>query len=591
MRGASFLWLGAVISILALTGRSLGQAAEEPPGPKIEFVDVAGLVGIDFYHQTGASGRKYFPETMGAGAAFLDYDGDQDLDIYLVNGAALPGFEAVPKPTDALYRNDGDGTFTEVSARAGIEDDGYGMGCAAADYDNDGDLDLYLTHFGPNALYRNEGSGSFIEVTEQAALGDTAWSTSCAFLDYDRDGDLDLYVVNYVHYDLEHKADGLRPYLAASQSYSGIDIDAYPHPQNFPAAADILYRNEGNGRFSDVTAFAGLVDTAGVEGRGLGVVASDCDGDGWVDLYVANDADRNFLYRNEGDGTFGEIGAISGAAYGQDGQKEAGMGVDAGDYNNDGSVDVVVANFQNEPVSLYQNRGNGSFANATFASGVGLATLRFLSFGIGFIDYDGDGYQDLFVANGHVQDNVALVDPSTSYEQQDLLLRNEGPDQWEHCRFIDVSAQVGLAALPARVSRGCAFGDYDDDGDVDILIANCGQQARLLRNDGGNANNWLTIKTVGTRSNRDGIGARIALRSGSLSQVKEVKGNYSYLSQSDLRLNFGLGTHTRVDELEISWPSGQVERLQNIGVNRFLTLVEGKGIAEERNPGSRSNRR
>ena len=552
----------------------------------LRFVDVTAPAGIDFEHVKGASGQKYFPETMGMGVGFFDCDGDQDLDIYLVNGAAFPGCELALEPANALYRNDGDGRFTEVSAAAGVDDGGYGMGCAAADYDSDGDLDLYLTNFGPNVLYRNEGNGRFIEVTSRAGVGDSTWSTGSAFFDYDNDGDLDLYVANYVQYDLASAADDLTPYLQAPQDYAGTDIKAYPHPRNFPGAADVLFRNEGDGLFVDVSALAGLVDTVMTEGRGLGVVATDYNDDGYVDLYVANDAVRNFLYRNDRDGSFSEIGAVAGVAYGQDGQREASMGVDVSDYDHDGDMDIVVNNFEKEPTALYQNRGDDFFAHASFASGIGLVSLRPLSFGAGFADYDNDGYQDLFIANGHVLDNIALFDQSTTYEQPNLWLRNQGPDKWGRYRFEDVSSRVGAGMLSTGASRGCAFGDYDDDGDVDILVGNCGQRPTLLRNDGGNANHWLTIKTVGVRSNRDGIGARIVVRAGDLSQVREVRGSYSYLSQSDLRVSFGLGRRTRVDEVEISWPGGEVERLQDVAVDQFLTIVEGRGIAETRDPGN-----
>ena len=547
-----------------------GGAAES-----VEFVDVAAEVGIDFEHVNGASDRKYFPETMGGGAAFFDYDGDHDLDIYLVNGAALPGYQALRPPVNALYENLGR-AFVEVGAVAGVDDAGYGMGCAAADYDNDADLDLYLSNYGANVLYRNEGSGKFTDVTAAAAVGDSSWSTSCAFLDYDNDGDLDLYVANYVHYELEYALRDLEPYLAGMQKAGSEVPRTYQHPRNFPGAEDRLWRNKGDGLFEDVTAAAGLADTLWNEGRGLGVVATDYDNDGDVDLYVANDAVRNFLYRNNADGTFAEIGALAGVAYGVDGQREAGMGVDAGDYDNDGYMDLVVTNFEQEPASLYRNNGRGFFPHVSYLTGVGLPSLKDLSFGTGFVDYDNDGYQDLFIASGHVLDNIAFFDKSTSYEQQNMLLRNQGPDRQGRYRFADVSNRSGAGMLLRRASRGTAFGDYDDDGDVDILVGNIGRRPNLLRNDGGNGHNWLQIKTIGRQSNRDGIGARILVRTGELFQVREVRAHYSYLSHSDLRVSFGLGDKQRAEVVEIRWPGGKVERINDVAANQVLVIAEGE---------------
>ena len=583
-RTAQLLWFPVAVCVLLLfawpetRADELGGHSVRVDSTHRRFVDATLQAGIDFMHVNGASGRKYFPETMGPGVGFFDYDGDGDLDIYLVNGAALPGYEAARKPVNMLYRNNGDGRFSNVGAEVGVDDEGYGMGCAAADYDNDGDLDLYLTNFGANVLYRNEGEGRYAEI--EAGVDDPSWSAGSAFFDYDNDGDLDLYVANYVDYDLERMYDDLEPYLRTVEEGAQREVRSYPHPRNFPGAADVLYCNEGDGTFADVSAHAGLVDTIETEGRGLGAVAGDYDGDGDMDLYVANDAVRNFLYRNEGGGTFAEVGALAGVAYGQDGQKEAGMGVDAGDYNNDGRADLLVTNFEQEPAQLYEGRENGFFANASYATGVGLASLKPLGFGAAFVDCDNDGYQDMFIANGHVLDNIALFDRSTAYEQQNLLLRNLGPDGRGRYKFADATVEVGLGSMAPQASRGSAFGDYDDDGDVDILVANCAQPARLLQNEGGSGlHNWLTIRAVGTQSNRDGIGARIEIRAGDLIQVKEVRGQYSYLSQSDLRAHFGLGEHTWVDAIEIRWPGGKVESLGDLAVNQFLTIVEGEGIA------------
>ena len=572
MRRLGALSASAMAVVLCL-GLPPGRAAQPAPLPAVEYVDVAGEAGVDFRHVTGASGRRYFPETMGSGVGFVDFDGDQDLDIYFVNGAAFPGYTGPPDPVNALFRNEG-GRFVEAAREAGVADPGHGMGCAFADYDNDGDADLYLTSYGANVFYRNEGDGRYRDVTGPAAAADTAWSTGSAFFDYDNDGDLDLYVVNYVRYDLAYVERELEAYLAASRSAPEEGIEAYPHPRNFAGVEDRLFRNEGDGRFRDVTRPAGLVDTSAAAGRGLGVVATDYDDDGWSDLYVANDAVPNFLYHNDGGGRFTEVGGVAGVAYGQDGQEEAGMGVDAADYDNDGRVDLVVTNFENEPNSLYRNRGAGFFPHASFPAGVGLVSLRWLSFGVAFVDYDNDGCQDLFVANGHVLDNAPAFYQSSSYGQPNQLLRNQGPD--DRGRFRDVSSRAGAALTRARVSRGCAVGDYDDDGDMDIVVSNSGQPAALLRNEGGNSRRWLTIAARGGPGNRDAIGARIEVWAGDLYQVREVRGSFSYLSQRDLRVSFGLGSRTRVDSLRIRWPGGAVERLAGLQPDRFITLVEGE---------------
>ena len=577
--------LGAsAMAVVLCLGPPSGRAAQPAPLPAVEYVDVAGEAGVDFRHVTGASGRRYFPETMGSGVGFVDFDGDQDLDIYFVNGAPFPGYTGPPNPVNALFRNEG-GRFVEAAGDAGVDDPGHGMGCAFADYDNDGDADLYLTNYGGNVMYRNEGDGRYRDVTGQAGAADTTWSTGSAFVDYDNDGDLDLYVANYVRYDLAFAGKDLEAYLPVSQRAPEEGIEAYPHPRNFAGAEDHLFRNEGGGRFRTVTRLAGLVDTSAAAGRGLGVIATDYDNDGWSDLYVANDAVPNFLYHNEGGGRFTEVGGVAGVAFGEDGQEEAGMGVDAADYDNDGRVDLVVTNFENEPNSLYRNRGTGFFPHSSFPAGVGLVSLRWLSFGIAFVDYDNDGYQDLFVANGHVLDNASAFRESSSYGQPNQLLRNLGPDAAGRYRFRDVSSRAGAALTRARVSRGCAVGDYDDDGDTDIVVSNSGQPAALLRNEGGNSSHWLTIAARGGPGNRDAIGARIEVWAGELYQVREVRGSFSYLSQRDLRVSFGLGSRTRVDSLRVHWPGGGVEGLADLQPDRFVTLVEGRVGHPDPGPG------
>jgi hypothetical protein len=545
-----------------------------PPAPApVQLVDVAAQSGLHFTQVSGASPHKYFPETMGGGGAFLDYDGDGDLDIFAINGAWIEDPPPGPPPVDALFRNDGNTGFIEVGVQAGVAHPGFGMGCAVGDYDNDGDADLYLSNYGPNALFRNEGKGRFAELGARAGVDDPRWGTSCAFGDYDRDGDVDLFVANYVEYRPELQREDAAPYMVQTDQTDTAAAKGYPHPANFRGTANILYRNEGGDRFADLTRQAGLYTE---EGKGLGVVFLDYDGDGWPDLYVANDGVRNYLYHNRGQGVFEERAAEAGVAYGQDGQMEAGMGVDAGDYDNDGRQDLTVTNFQAEPNALYRNQGKGYFANETYASGVGLVSLPFLGFGTQFLDCDNDGWLDLFVANGHVLDNVALFDQSTTYAQRPLLFHNQGFNPQGKIAFAEVGLQVGMQA--AGVGRGSAAGDYDDDGDLDLLVFNLGQPLVLLRNEGRGDRHWLSLRTAGVQSNRDGIGAQVKVVAGDLVQVQEVRAGRSYLSSSDLRLHFGLGARTRVDQLEIRWPSGQVQQFTDLGTDQFLVVQEGGGM-------------
>ncbi|MXW79112.1 MAG: CRTAC1 family protein, partial [Gemmatimonadetes bacterium] len=468
-------------------------------------------------------------------------------------------------PVNQLFRNDGQ-RFVPVSA--GFAHPGVGMGVAIADYDRDGDRDLYLTNFGPNVLFRND-DGHFAEIGRQTGVADARWGTSCAFADYDRDGDCDLYVANYVAYDPAAARADQVPYMAGYESYSDQAPFGYPHPDNFQGQADLLYRNDGAGHFVDVSAEAGIADASG---KGLGVVFGDYDSDGWLDIYVANDAVRNFLYHNNQDGTFIERAGLAGVAYGQDGQMEAGMGVDWGDYNGDGVLDLTVTNFQAEPNALYRGEGD-FFSVATFAAGVGLPSLPFLGFGTQFFDPDLDGDLDLFAVNGHVLDNIRDIDQSTSYGQRNLLFRNDSG------RFAEVSATAGPGFALERVSRGSATGDYDSDGDPDLLVFNSGQPLSLLRNDLGDANHWITIQLAGVNGNPNGIGARLTATSGDLVQTRELRGSRSYLSQSQLRICLGLGKRPQLDALEVRWPSGHVEQFGPFAANQAIALVEGEGIS------------
>lgn len=524
----------------------------------VQFVDVTEAAGIAFKHINGESGRLYYLETMGAGAAFLDYDNDNDLDLYIVNSAPLLGFVTDTPPTNSLFRNDGDQGFTDVTAQAGIGHLGYGMGCGTADYDNDGDPDLYVTNFGENVLYRNNADGTFTDVTGQAGVGDgDRWSSSCAFVDYDHDSDLDLYVVNYLDYDI----------VEDGEWYDTNGRRIYSNPRIYEGVSDTLYRNNGDGTFTDVTQRAGVYNDTG---KGLGVTCGDYDNDGRMDIYVANDTTPNFLYRNMGDGTFTDLGVVAGVAYNEEGVAEGGMGVDFGDYNNDGSLDIFVTNFSRETNTLYRNNSNGIFADVTYTAHLGDSTFLKLGFGTKFFDADNDGDLDLFVANGHVYSTVESQSDTIEYAQTDQLLLN-----MEGFSFRDVSQECGTYFSIKGVSRGAAFGDYDNDGDTDIFVVNLNQKAVLLRNDGGNGNNWLKIKVIGVKSNRDGIGARIRVVTRSHTQIREVQAGSSYLSGHDLRLIFGLGADTEAREVKITWPSGLEQTLTAVEANQFLIVTEG----------------
>ena len=521
------------------------------------FEEVAGEAGIHFQHFNGATGRYYFQETHGSGAAFLDYDSDGYQDLYAVNGAPLPAESlAGYQPGNVLYRNRGNGTFAEVTEQAGVGDRTFGMGVCAGDYDNDGFLDLYVTNFGPNVLYRNSGAGTFADVTERAGVGDSRLGTSTAFADYDNDGDLDLYVANNVHISM---ADSNKCRHGVIQVYCG--------PLSYPGESGILYRNEGDGTFADVTRSTGLYDDTG---RQLGVAFGDYDNDGDADLYVANDMTANFLFRNDGREKFEEVGLVSEVALDPDAFPEAGMGTDWGDYNRDGFLDLVVCNFQWQSCRLLKNQGDGFFADMTIFSGLGRPTYFTLNFGTDFFDYDNDGYPDIFVANGHIEPNIQIIDGAhPTFAQHDHLFRNNGDET-----FTEVSEQAGMQSLERMVGRGAAVADYDNDGDLDIFISNNNQRAMLLRNDGGNRNHWISIRAIGTRSNRDGIGARITVTAGDLVQIDEVRSGSSYLSQNDLRTHFGLGDRSLVDRIEIRWPSGIAQVLEEVVADQFLVIEE-----------------
>ena len=553
----------AAILLLWGCGREPDFPAIDPPlrpqersAPAIRFTDVTAAAGIHFKHTSGLSGRKYGVEALGSGAVFFDYNGDGHMDLYVVNGADLPGHVSPQPPRNALYRNRTDGRFVETAA--GVADTSYGMGCSAGDYDNDGDADIFVANFGTNVLYCNEG-GRFADVTAAAIPdSDHSWSTGSAFVDYDLDGDLDLYVANYLDYQFETDPLDENGRLKKDRRHYA--------PTEYPGRRDFLYRNEGEGRFVDVTEEARLFS---LEGRELGAVFFDWDGDGDPDMFQANDATPNFLYRNEGDGSFSEIGLAAGAAYNEAGKPEGGMGTDIADTDGDGHLEIVVTNFQWESNTLYQSKGDGLWRDRSTASGLGAPSFDRLAFGVNFFDIDRDGDSDLYVANGHIDENIADFDPQVSHGQRDQLFLNDGQG-----RFAEISAQAGPFFQRAMVGRGAATADYDNDGDGDLFVVNSNQPAVLLRNDTASANHWLTLRLVGTRSNRDGLGSRVTVRTGDREQTQQTRSSFSYLSQSDPRLFFGLGAYDRADRIDIAWPSGIRQQLKDVEADQILNISE-----------------
>src|SRR4051794_7020816 len=542
-----------------------GQAVQDS-APPFSFVNVAREAGLNAQVVFGgATSNKYLLETTGTGVAFIDYDNDGLLDLFFVNGSTLEGFPASKAPTNHLYRNKRDGTFEDVTSKAGLGDSGWGQGTCVGDVDNDGRDDLFVTYWGQNHLYRNTGSGRFEDVTRAAGLQQSRvrWNTGCAFLDYDRDGRLDLLVANYIDLDL---ATAPTPASGLCR-YKGLPVAC--GPPGLTGGKNILYHNRGDGTFEDVSEKSGITRASGT--YGLGVSTFDFDNDGWVDVYVANDSNPSAVYRNNHDGTFTDVGVKAGCAYSQDGKPQAGMGVAIGDYDRNGTMDIFKTNFAGDTSTLYANSGEGLCDDRTFAAGIGMNT-RWLGWGTGFVDLDNDGWLDLFLTNGHVYPEVRQLKTEAGYAQRKVIYRNLG-----NGRFADITEQLGAPVTTPKAGRGAAFGDFDNDGQIDVAIANVNDQPDLFRLKGDSRNHWITLKLVGTISNRDAIGARVHLVTGKAEQWQEIRGGGSYLSQNDFRVHFGLGAATRVDRIEVRWPNGAEQTWQNLDVDKFHTLTEGAG--------------
>jgi hypothetical protein len=540
----------------------------------VSFVDVGSEAGLNVETIFGGEHKnKYLLETTGCGAAFYDYDNDGWLDIFLVNGWRLEGFPAGHEPSSHLFKNNRDGTFTDVTAKAGLSHSGWGQGVCVGDYDNDGFEDLFVTYYGKNVLYHNNGDGTFTDVSEKAGVAGkkTRWGTGCAFVDYDRDGHLDLFVANYIDLDL-----ATAPVPESGPClYKSVMVACGPPGLN--GGKNILYHNNGDGTFIDVTEAAGITRANGTT-YGLGVLVADFDNDGWPDIYVANDSTASALYQNKKNGKFEDIAIEAGCALSADGKPQAGMGVSAGDYDLDGNLDIVKTNFAGDTPSLYHNRGGADFDDATFTGGLGMHT-QFLGWGCGFFDFDNDGWPDILICNGHVYPEVEQLRTEAGYAQRKLLYRNQ-----RNGHFEDVSLNAGSGISTPSASRGCAFGDFDNDGDIDVVVNTINGRPQLLRCDSQLKHNWIKVRTIGTKSNRSGIGARLKCvthppdETKPHQQIDEVRSGGSYISQNDLRIHFGLGRAEKVDLLEIHWPSGQVDTMKDVKPNQLIYVKEGEGI-------------
>jgi len=565
-----WLWPSSQVDQEGDPSKNPGPQSDDPG---VSFLNVARESGLNAKTIFGGEHKnKYLLETTGCGVAFYDYDNDGWLDIFLVNGTRLEGFPAGAEPTSHLFRNNRDGTFTDVTAKAGVAHSGWGQGVCIGDYDNDGWEDLFVTYYGKNVLYHNNGDGTFTDVSQKAGVAGkgTRWNTGCAFVDYDRDGHLDLFVANYIDMDL-----ATAPVPESGPClYKGVLVAC--GPPGLQGGKNILYHNNRDGTFADVSEVAGIFRANGT--YGLGVLTADFDNDGWPDIYVANDSTASALYQNKKNGKFEDVAIEAGCALSPDGKPQAGMGIAAADYDLDGNLDIVKTNFAGDTPSLYHNLGGGNFEDATFTAGLGAHT-QFLGWGCGFFDFDNDGWPDILICNGHVYPEVEQLKTEAGYAQRKLLYRN-----LRNGHFADISLQVGPGISDPAACRGCAFGDFDNDGDIDVVVNTVNDFPQLLRCDSKLANNWIKVRTIGTKSNRSGIGARIACVTHVAGepkphrQIDEVRSGGSYISQNDLRIHFGLGKAEQVDLLEIRWPSGQVDTIKDVKANQLIFVKEGEGV-------------
>lgn len=551
-----------LVSIFTIFSNVAGAQNSAPKGP-VEFRDITTAAGIRFVHNNGAHGKKYLPETLGPGVAFIDYDNDGWPDIFLVNGTDWPD-RAQKHTTPKLYHNNHDGTFTDVTHKAGLNVEMFGLGAAVGDYDNDGFDDIFVTAYGQNHLFHNNGNGTFTDVTQKAGFGGVKeFSTSAAWVDYDRDGRLDLVVANYVTWSPEHDL------------YCTLDgkSKSYCTPESYKGASIRLWHNNGDGTFSDATRKAGLYEPTS---KTLGIAILDFDNDGWPDILLSNDTEPNKLYRNNGNGTFTEKGIVAGVAFSEDGVARAGMGVDAADYDRSGNTSLMITNFSNQMISLYHNEGRGLFVDEAPRSEVGRASLLTLGFGCFFFDYDLDGWQDILVVNGHIDPNIQKVQANVKYAEPPHLFRNEGKG-----KFVEATKSAGASFATARVGRSVAYADVSNDGRLDVLFSTNGGPVYLFKNVAtGAANHSLRIKLVGTKSNRDGIGSVVRITTPDGAQTQMLRSGSSYLSASELVLTFGVGQQTKADTVEIRWPSGQVDKLANITAGQTVTVTEGKSVTK-----------
>ncbi|HWZ98296.1 MAG TPA: CRTAC1 family protein [Candidatus Dormibacteraeota bacterium] len=574
-RSALVLSLENVLSLVRMpSARAVSHDAQPETSPLgVNFIDVAKESGLNAKTIYGGEHKnKYLLETTGCGVAFYDYDNDDWLDIFLVNGWRLEGFPKGQEPVSRLFKNNRDGTFTDITLKAGVAHSGWGQGVCIGDYDNDGNDDLFVGYFGKNVLYHNNGNGTFTDVSEKAGVAGNGkrWNSGCAFVDYDRDGKLDLFVANYIDMDL-----ATAPVPESGPClYKGVMVAC--GPPGLLGGKNILFHNNGDGTFTDVSESSGILSANGT--YGLGVLTGDFDNDGWPDIYVANDSTASALYQNKKNGKFADIAMEAGCALSADGKPQAGMGVSAADYDMDGNLDIVKTNFAGDTPSLYHNLGGGTFEDATFPAGLGKHT-QYLGWGCGFFDFDNDGWPDILLCNGHVYPEVEQLTTEAGYAQRKLLYRN-----LRNGHFEDVSLLAGTGISAPSASRGCAFGDFDNDGDLDFVVNCVNAPPQLIRCDSNNKNNWIKIRTVGTKSNRSGIGARITCvtrvpgQEKPHSQIDEVRSGGGYYSQNDLRVHFGIGEAKGIDVLEIRWPSGQIDSHKGLKPNQLYYITEGQGI-------------